>query len=72
MTAKLDNLQATCLVMRTGSPSPSGDIFLRRMKAHLMFSSMTPATSQAIAGWLRETEKPVFQSALASLAAQRM
>ncbi len=41
------------------------------MKAHLMFSSMTAATSQAITGWLRETEKPVFQSALSSLAAQR-
>ena len=32
---------------------------------------MTPATSQAITGWLRETEKAVFSSALASLAAQR-
>lgn len=41
------------------------------MKAHLMFTAMTPATSQAITGWLRETEKPVFQSALSSLAAQR-
>ena len=41
------------------------------MKAHLMFTAMTPATSQAITGWLRETEKQVFQSALASLAAQR-
>lgn len=41
------------------------------MKAHLMFHLMTPATSQAITGWLRETEKQVFQSALASLAAQR-
>lgn len=41
------------------------------MKAHLMFHTMTPQTSQAITGWLRETEKQVFQSALASLAAQR-
>ena len=41
------------------------------MKAHLMFTAMTPATSQAITGWLRTTEKQVFQSALASLAAQR-
>lgn len=41
------------------------------MKAHLMFHAMTPATSQAITGWLRETEKAVFSSALASLAAQR-
>ena len=41
------------------------------MKAHMMFTSMTPATSQAITGWLRETEKQVFQSALATLAAQR-
>jgi hypothetical protein len=36
-----------------------------------MFHAMTPETSHAITGWLRETEKPVFQSALASLAAQR-
>lgn len=36
-----------------------------------MFHTMTPQTSQAITGWLRETEKQVFQSALASLAAQR-
>ena len=32
---------------------------------------MTPATSQAITGWLRETERAVFSSALSSLAAQR-
>ena len=41
------------------------------MKAHLMFHAMTPASSQAITGWLRETERAVFSSALASLAAQR-
>lgn len=41
------------------------------MKAHAMFTTMTVATSQAITGWLRDTQKPVFQSALASLAAQR-
>lgn len=49
----------------------SGDDFFRRMKAHLMFHAMTSETSHAITGWLRETEKAVFQSALASLAAQR-
>jgi len=41
------------------------------MKAHLMFTTMSTATSQSITGWLRETEKQVFQSALNTLAAQR-
>ena len=36
-----------------------------------MFTTMTPATSLSITGWLRDTQKPVFQSALASMAAQR-
>ena len=65
-------MQPTCLVIKTGKPQPTpGDNFSICMKAHLMFTAMTPATSQAITGWLRETEKNVFQSALVTLAAQR-
>lgn len=41
------------------------------MKAHLMFTAMPVELGQEIAGWLRDTERDVYRSALMSLAAQR-
>lgn len=41
------------------------------MQAHEMFSRMSPALGQTITGWLRDTERNVYRSAIGSLAAQK-
>jgi hypothetical protein len=41
------------------------------MQAHEMFSRMSPALGLTITGWLRDTERNVYRSAIGSLAAQK-
>ncbi len=41
------------------------------MKAHEMFAKMTPQLSDAIVGWLRDSERNVYRTALDSLAQQK-
>ena len=41
------------------------------MTAHEMFQKMSPDLGQTIIGWLRESERDVFRTALNSLAQQR-
>ena len=41
------------------------------MKAHEMFTQMTSALSHSIVGWLRDSERNVYRTALDTLANQR-
>jgi hypothetical protein len=41
------------------------------MTAYQMFQKMSPGLGQSIAGWLRDSERDVFRTAITSLAQQR-